>query len=414
MFSFGTRRASDSDLSLTITIGSARVTATLGGLSVIPGHGDHFSIYYTTSVPLVYQEQLDTERFNRSMIAALMEAIQNVQGDGLKHIQTMSDVPQRIGSVRCVFSAPWFVSQTRVICLKRKKPFMVKDQLIHSLVADEVTLFKEALLKQNSPYSLVTKKNRIIDTHIIRSLVNGYPTNEPLDKTGLELALTVYISAVSEAVCNRIIDVVTRSLHIEEEDIDFVTSTLISYLAVGDFIKTSSQYLLIEITGEVTDIAFVENGVLTESISFPVGTNSIVRSVQKKSKSTPDDVQAKLALLLKAKAERASESISMFERSVYTAVHEWREALYRSLERAASGRPVPQTALLLVDSTWERLYLTALKDQPSELFTFSDRPFTVFSMQAPALVAHTTVTAGAQLYPLAVLTALMHRALLAR
>ncbi len=409
MFAFGGRvKKHEHTLSLIITIGSARVTGSLGSLTKDDSGHECFEVLYATEAPLVYQEQLDVERFVRSMISALLEVAQAVQScDAAKNNQT-------IGLIRCVFSAPWFVSQTRIVHLKRKKPFLITDELIHTLAADEVGLFKKAIAHTNSPYTLVAKNNRVIDTHVVQSSINGYPAQEPNGKTGQALSLHLYLSSVSEAILTKISDVLTRSFPIDEHNIDFTTSTLVAYLGVTEHLETGDQYLLIEINGEVTDATIIDKGVPIDSVSFPLGTNTIIRSVHEATKTSPEDIRAKLSLLLKARAERSGEAVSEFERNVFEAVTEWREALYRALEKVAKGRPVPQTALLLLDQSWERLFLTALKGQPFELFTFSDRPFSVLPLFSGSLATKVKSANTGIVYPLGALTGLMHNKLEAR
>jgi hypothetical protein len=409
MFGFGERNTEHGALCLIITIGSARVTATLGATETTEKEGERFVVYYAQEKQLIYQEQLDIERFNRSMYAALIELTQEVQSIGLRTVSEKYGVTPKIATIKCVFSAPWFVSQTRIVHLKRKKPFTIKEELIQSLAREEVDLFIGALKKRTSPYTLASHTGRIIDTHVIRAMVNGYQTDAPVGKSGNQLSLTIFVSIISGEVATKVTDILERVFH--SHTIEFFTSTLVSYLAIEELFETTSNYLVIEVNGEVTDTSIVEDHLVMETNSFSIGTNSVARSIQARAKLTNEDIQSKLNLLLKARAERSSSAVSAFEKRVFDAITEWREALYRTLEKTSQGRPVPHTAFMLLDTRWDALYLTALKNQPFELFTFSDRTFTVLSVNSPIVRRRCHIHDTGQFYPLAILAGLIHNSL---
>ena len=44
--------------------------------------------------------------------------------------------------ILCVFSSPWFISQTRIIKVKREEPFEITDDFLKKLVDNEIKIFK--------------------------------------------------------------------------------------------------------------------------------------------------------------------------------------------------------------------------------------------------------------------------------
>src|SRR3989338_11016638 len=101
----------------------------------------------------------------------------------------------------CVLSSLLYVSQTRIIELKKNTPFLFTSKLADDLIQKEMTLFKEEhlekYLRSGSPIELIELKN-------IKTMLNGYETPDPLNKKVRELEMTIFLSMAGQQILRKI------------------------------------------------------------------------------------------------------------------------------------------------------------------------------------------------------------------
>ncbi len=393
------RKTEESSIDTVITIGSARVTGSL--ISTTRG-GTH-TIHYTSVSAYPLQDELDTERFTKAMLSALVEVAMDVAGPGRKALTaTLGKRP--MGSVTCVFTAPWFAAQTRRVSMKRQKDFVVRAATIRELMEQEIAAFKDGPHDDGSTLAATMEHASVMDAEVIRTEVNGYATVAPEGKEAHMLTLTLYASVMSSAIIEKVRDIIAKTFHAESPT--FLSSSLICYQGIERHLRPPENYTIIEIHGEITDVSLVTDGILLESSSFPQGNNSIIRAVATKLKRRQEDVKTRIALMAQGKAERTTPEAKEIESATYTVIADWIDGLYRALKVTSEGRPVPQTTYLLVDPEWELFFSTALTDQAFELFTFSDRPFSVVPINARTLRGACSAEDPGIFVPLTALSAL--------
>lgn len=391
-----------SECTLVFTIGSARVT----GTALTYTEEGKVVVHHTVIERFVYQEQLDVDRFTKGMLTALMNVVMDLETNAKKAVK------QNIGKCKftdpvVVFAAPWFVSQTRKVTIEKKEAFTVTEESIRELVTSEIEDFRSMIQSRKSPYNLFSSNSQVTESKVIRTELNGYTTTKPLGKQANTISVTLYTSLMSQDISDKVTDLILKTFHLDQ--IISRSSTLVSYLAIEQFLQPESEYLIIEIHGEVTDTTIVYDDVIEESASYPVGSNSVIRNVSKKTTTKQEDVATRMKLMTQGNSDRESKKAESLEDVVYESIGEWVDGLYRALKKAAKGRPVPQTAFLLCDPEWEVLYTTALKDRSFELFTFTDRPFTIISMNGPEVRSNALMKEKSHYIPLTLLTGLIHK-----
>lgn len=400
---FGHKKSTDEGLIVIYTIGSARVTGSI--VSVTP---ELSTVLYTKQEQLSYQETVDTEKLERAMLGALMEVSLDIQQNGLREAREKLGYDAVFDSFVCTFASPWFVSQTRLVTLKRKKAFIVKKQLIEALLKDEVNLFQEKIESGEGEYEMF-KGSEIVDSYAIRTKLNGYVTKKPYGKSAQSVTLAVYVSLMSTETLNQIREMLHKVFH--SDDVHFYSSTLISFLASGQLFKQHQEYLILEVNGEVTDTSIVKDSILLETASFPLGTNSLIRNIKNQSKLSPDDLKSRLKMMQEGKTARDTKTSTKVEDLVYEEVGEWMKNLREALESVTKGTPVPRTAFLMIDPAWELIYKTALKDHSFDLFTFTNHPFTVISVTKETVADCSQFAEGTLFLPSMILAAVTYHKL---
>jgi hypothetical protein len=68
---------------------------------------------------------------------------------------------------------------------------------------------------------------------------------------------------------NKIRETLSKTFH--DKKVTFSSFTLVTYLAVRDKYISPDSYLLLDISGEITDVGIVTKGILESVLSFPFG-----------------------------------------------------------------------------------------------------------------------------------------------
>ena len=405
-FSHGHQKYKDGVVAI-FSIGSARVTGSL--VSRAPGE-ENLKVHYSTESTLVHQDELNVERFTRSMLSALMEVAMRIQQEGLLITRKELDQSVTIKQFACVFTAPWYVSQTHTVTLNRKQEFVVKESIVEKMLHDEIDLFQENIKQKKEGLSIVSAQSSVADAHIIQTHINGYETKDPIGKTAQKLSISLYISLMSDTILSKTQAILSQVF--AANYVSIISSTLVTFLGVEKFFKSPEDYLILETHGEVTDATLVRGHTIVGSASFPFGTNTSIRYVTKQTKRSAQDIYSRVKLMSKARTNRSTEVSRAIEESLFESIKTWLDGLHRTLEKVAQGEPVPQTIYLSIDPQWHTLFLTALKQQTSSLITFSDRPFEVVTFDDTAVKGKMTISPKGKFLPLTALAGLMHKDLL--
>ena len=107
----------------------------------------------------------------------------------------------------------------------------------------------------------------------------------------------------------------------------------VAYTAFRDIFPHEKDFLVLEVSGEATDIAFVKRGLLVDVATIPHGVNDLVR------------------------AERSGDRVEEIEKT-------WLETIESTFQETATRHALPRTLFLLAD-TEAREYLKRLLDANS-------------------------------------------------
>ena len=221
-------------------------------------------IILTVREPIVLKEEININQFLLLTAQALEIVVGKIFAAGL-------GAPAKIF---CVLSSPWYVSQTRVISFMKNTPFAFTAKLADDLIQKEVNLFEEEHLAQ---YVNTEDSVRLIELKNIKVTLNGYETPDPLNQRGKELEMIVFISMSPEKILTKIEETIARYFYSKE--IKFSSFIMTFFTMIRDLYSNKDNFLLVDISGEITDISIIKKNILRESVSFPLGHNFIIRGV---------------------------------------------------------------------------------------------------------------------------------------
>jgi hypothetical protein len=146
---------------------------------------------------------------------------------------------------------------------------------------DKDFVFKRELLAKilkNATKDLESKVDgEIIEKNVASILVNGYETDEPFNKKTKDIKMSFYLSHIAEKTKNDIEEIIKNNFHAMEIQNHSHASVLYSFLKQN--IPSSNNYLLLDISGEITEITVIRNSFFKKHITIPVGSHIFSRKL---------------------------------------------------------------------------------------------------------------------------------------
>jgi hypothetical protein len=356
-----------------------------GALVSLPATKDERPvILYTTHAPIPVQEEFEFKRFFQLVLAAFDET-----ASSLTKARPEIGMPKE---VHCFLSSPWYASQTRSIKLTRPKPFSFTKKFARELIERDLKSFEGTYLKN---YSDIGSPVDIIENKIIEIQLNGYKTSVPFGKKARELAMHLYFSVGSHALLQSLEHLLHRSFAITP--ITFHSFAFASYIVAREIIPEPG-FLLVDISGEMTDISIIKEGVLIESVSYPSGKNAIIRDLSIAFALGEKEV---LSLLNAYEAGHLENAMAArVERVLSRAGKRWSRQFEEGLFQLSNHDRIPESLALSIDDDVARLFKTAIEAGEYSQYMRTSGKFSVILLQYETLRAFCKVhdAAGRDLF----------------
>lgn len=203
-------------------------------------------ILATYRIPTDFLPDLNFAKIQRS----LHKTFERVIG-GLK--KQMPESRKKPDLVLIMFSSPYYVSQSKIIRLPKLHPFKITDKFLKNLIADETTSFKKRW-----------RGTEVIEAEKIR-----------VDFDDLEISF--YMSLGIKSMQDKLQECISHSFG--ETPVRFQSFPFVAFNALKTVMDISEDLLLADVGGETTDLILIRNGILEETISFPLGENFLIRKI---------------------------------------------------------------------------------------------------------------------------------------
>lgn len=254
---------------------------------------------------------------------------------------------QKIKKILCVVSSPWSRSVIKTSSYKKDAPVHVNSKLMELIEKNDQNS-KEA----ETDYGLIEKK-------IIQTKLNGYVTNNPLYKKAKEIEISTFEGKILKEMVEKVF---SSSGRLSSGNVIFHSFTLSAFSTIGD-IFGDEDYLLMEVTGEMTELTFIKNGSIVKTDFFSSGKNLFLRKI-----SEEFDVDSDISLsFIKLYYERKSEKNfrNRIEEIVRQAEMEWFNQFRESIKSIKES--MPQKIFLSMDSALSPFFTEFLNSEICKL-----------------------------------------------
>ena len=205
------------------------------------------------------------------MLKAFDSALQDIQKQGLSHLNFTGWRNHGIRNVFYALSSPWCVSQTKIIKIKKDKPFEISIDSIEGVISGEEKKF----LSGDS-----TESSKIIEKKIIEAKLNGYKMTEIYGKKAKDIELAFFVTLAPEYVLKEVKDAGRKYFNFRSSN--FHSFALSSFSAIREIYSDKENFMFIDVHGELTDLSVIKDSVLVENFSFPEG-KTFLREMYRKS-----------------------------------------------------------------------------------------------------------------------------------
>ncbi len=314
------------------------------------------SILWQQRVRYVYEVADEYARYERAMLAALLDISMNLVAEGVRIAGTNPAFDVKHAIVVCVVAPPWFRSIVQV-GTKRS------DQVVavtHSLLDEVRAALYTGLLDDvdTKKWCHVMGAPEPLEQVDLRTRLDGYEV--PIrGERAHEVELTSYSAVISQRVAHNIRDILERTLPNHEHHI--ITSTrLLLQRAQTRCEHVRAGGCVIELGGRVSNLALIREGCLVATVPFPHGSDHVLQALAPRAASA---LEAQGVYELQTHDVRDPIDFSALPEALRIPLLAWHSEVVRASGDAADGITLPRQALLIAGSLW-RPVMSAVLTQP--------------------------------------------------
>ncbi len=267
LFSF---RTSDERIGALIDIGSGSVLVSIVR-STKAAHHPEIIWSKREYTPLRNSDTLTQSAKN--VMTSLMNAIMLLDQEGrarLKEATKSSFIPE----IQVTIAAPWSYTVTKNIGYQHEKEFTVSEELVEELLRTAHQKIAEEITRTESVNSLGLA---VIARSVIGIRANGYTIRKAVDQKARTLQVIEANAVAQQYLIHAVTEVKEKLL--KESNLSLTSFILPYYRVAKSMYPDLSEYCLIDITYEATELGVVREGMLTYTSHVPKGSISIARSL---------------------------------------------------------------------------------------------------------------------------------------
>ncbi len=209
----------------------------------------------------------------KSVMTSLMNVLMTLDSEGRKTFFEKTG-QHKLHNIQVAISAPWSYTVTKTISYQNNEEFEVSFTLIEELLRTAQQKAQEEMLENEKVNNLGLE---IVARTTIQVMANGYP----VEITGKQKALSLKVAEASAVVQEYLIKAIDdlQEKVFPGTNLKKYSFMLPYFYIIRDLNSTTSEYCLIDVTYESTEIGIVRDGVLNYCTHTPYGSFSIAREI---------------------------------------------------------------------------------------------------------------------------------------
>jgi hypothetical protein len=362
--------------SLVFYIGNGVVKAS----AVVHEKGKNPRIISTLIRELLHFNERDREHLEKRILFEFGELVREFKSQNIKAIAA-AGLKVKLENAFVLVSSPWYISETSIIKMKEQKPFTVTESLLSSSRENIVKAYRDAHEVDVA----------ILEQKIINVMLNGYPTNDPIKKKAETLDMTVFTSFARKSSADSIRDIIDANFHVK--DISIHSQSLVSFTVISDTWHEMTQYIIADVTSQLTELVAVRKGTLSEAYSFPKGKQFLVTAIAEKLKVSTEVAESLLRMKNEGKIEE--ELDKKLVEALDSAKKEWRKCFSDALLVISASSSLPNNFFLFAPKDVVRIFSDYITGEEYQQFSFAEGKFEVKNVSVTDLLPYCKIENGA-------------------
>jgi len=209
----------------------------------------------------------------KSVMTSLMNALMSLDGEGRSRLQDIAK-GQKLDSLQVTIAAPWSYTVTKKIAYQQEDSFEVTKTLLEELLRTASKKVEEEMLENEKVQDLGLS---IIAKTTLQIIANGYPVTV----TGKQKAKTLKVVQASSVAQEYLLDAI---LDAQDKMLPTTDRTQYSFMlpyffVMNEVAPAGTDYCLVDLTYEATEIGIVRDGVLSYCTHTPYGVFTLAREI---------------------------------------------------------------------------------------------------------------------------------------
>lgn len=209
----------------------------------------------------------------KSVMTSLINALMALDSEGRKVMKERTG-QNKLPFLQVTIAAPWSYTATKTISYQHNEDFEITDSLVAELLRTAQQKVQEEMLENERVHELGLS---IVARTTMQIVANGYP----IIVTGKQTTQTLKVIEASAVAQEYLIDAIADA---QEKMLPGTKLTQYSfmlpfYFVMRDLQNSFSEYCLVDVTYEATEIGIVRDGVLNYCTHIPYGSFSLARDI---------------------------------------------------------------------------------------------------------------------------------------
>ncbi|CAN5769033.1 hypothetical protein BH11PAT2_BH11PAT2_09620 [soil metagenome] len=338
-----------------IDIGSSSVA----GAYVHYAENELPTIYYTIRIPIERGEGEDAKTAMLRTLTAMGTELIEKGAPALRRETGSGSVDSVLVSV----SAPWQETKVRTETIHPDKPFVFTKRMMSEIVSSSANL---------APGRVSTGES------VIATILNGYEIPNPLGKRATRAEVVILSSTLESSITDEIRTRVRKWYH--THDITFVAFAPVTYAVLRDLYPHENDFLILDVSGEGTDLAFVKAGLLVDVGTLPQGIHQLLDATRGAERMTIDEESGNVRIPSEQPGYISPDRNARFRVRTEIVKKEWITGLTDLFKQFAQNHALPRTLFLLAEPTARDYLRNTLDTDSLHSLWLSDEPLSLISV----------------------------------
>lgn len=308
---------------------------------------EHPTVLWSKREYVLLKETGGLQQSARNILTALMNAIVILGNEGTVALREV-DSGAKINHMQVSISAPWAYTISKTVSLDAEEPFEITKQLITELTeaAQKKTLEE---IKENEITEILGLD--VIARTTTDIIANGYRTGEPFGQMASSISLA-HVSAVAQL---DLIDTAeqTKDKLLPTADLQKFSFMLMYYCVIRELYPAATEFCLVDVTYEATEIAIIRDGILRYATHAPVGMYTLAREIVANLNIPPEEAFTHLTSTESNTPESLSEKDATIIRKVTS---NYQKVLGDLFKQTGDTLSIPKTIFLHTDPHTEHFF----------------------------------------------------------